>query len=90
MHALIGELLQGIIHKPMFGDPAEPLKNPSTDAHPEMRALAGPVRSGVPCVGCAFIQDLQFKGVELRGELRVEVVSVDVHGSGGLCVGSSV
>jgi hypothetical protein len=63
MHALVGELLQSIIHKPVFGHAAQALKNPSAHTHAEMRALARAIRAGMAGVVCTFIQHLKGKGL---------------------------
>jgi hypothetical protein len=63
VQALVGELLQGIIHKPMLGHAAQALKNPSPDAHPKMCAMTRPIRARMTGMVGAFIKHLQGKGL---------------------------
>ena len=65
MQTLIGELLQRIIHKPVPGHTGQACKNPCTYANPKMRALTAAIGTCMPCMGCAFIVDLQKKGLQV-------------------------
>jgi len=81
VQALVGELLQGIIHKPVFGHSAQALKNPSPNSHPKMRSLTRAVGARVASVGGAFINDLEFKRLQFVNETVLNLICCDVHGA---------
>jgi hypothetical protein len=63
MQTRVGELLQGIIHKPVLSHTAQTVKYPSTDTYTEMRAVSAAVSACMTGVCGTFILDLQEKGL---------------------------
>ena len=80
MKTLSNKCLQRIIHKPVFGYPAEVIKGRTAYAHPKVCSLARAVRTRVTCVVSAFVNYVQKKRLEFVTQSLFKLRCGDVHG----------
>ena len=75
VQALVNEILQCIIHKPVTRHAALTCKEGAGNTHPKVGAKAGCVGARVASVVCAFVKYLQV----CRGESAVELLLKRLH-----------
>ena len=73
MESLIDKILHRMIHKTMLGDPALACKNRTGDADPKMAAETFRICTRVPCMGSAFVDHFEMRGLQALSQLTGNV-----------------